>query len=143
MPSSACKELAPTEIYPLSLHDALPISYRGRGRGSGRGLRPGPARRRRVRPRLSRSEEHTSELQSLRHLVCRLLLVRSWRPPRSTLFPYTTLFRSLTAGVVGALVEDSGPVLLVVAVFALGCLDRKSTRLNSSHLGISYAVFCL
>src|SRR5262245_13624910 len=36
-----------------------------------------------------RSEEHTSELQSLRHLVCRLL-----RPPRSTLFPYTTLFRS-------------------------------------------------
>src|ERR1035441_7135928 len=40
----------------------------------------------------SRSEEHTSELQSLRHLVCRLLLVG--RPPSSTLFPYTTLFRS-------------------------------------------------
>src|SRR5438045_1084003 len=40
----------------------------------------------------NRSEEHTSELQSLRHLVCRLLLVR--RPPRPTLFPYTTLFRS-------------------------------------------------
>src|ERR1035438_6282549 len=40
-----------------------------------------------------RSEEHTSELQSLRHLVCRLLLeIR--QPPRSTLFPYTTLFRS-------------------------------------------------
>src|SRR5262245_16671398 len=39
----------------------------------------------------TRSEEHTSELQSLRHLVCRLLLPR---PPRSTLFPYTTLFRS-------------------------------------------------
>src|ERR1039458_9325187 len=40
----------------------------------------------------SRSEEHTSELQSLRHLVCRLLLER--RPPISPLFPYTTLFRS-------------------------------------------------
>src|ERR1035441_6530185 len=42
-----------------------------------------------------RSEEHTSELQSLRHLVCRLLLEMIRRPPRSTLFPYTTLFRSL------------------------------------------------
>src|ERR1039458_3114503 len=42
-----------------------------------------------------RSEEHTSELQSLRHLVCRLLLEKMIRlPPRSTLFPYTTLFRS-------------------------------------------------
>src|SRR5690348_1262801 len=44
----------------------------------------------------SRSEEHTSELQSPVHLVCRLLLVRP--PPISTLFPYTTLFRSLTLG---------------------------------------------
>src|ERR1035438_8446588 len=50
----------------------------------------------------SRSEEHTSELQSLRHLVCRLLLEKKQnfflmmrRPPRSTLFPYTTLFRSI------------------------------------------------
>src|ERR1035438_7760703 len=43
---------------------------------------------------LARSEEHTSELQSLRHLVCRLLLEKIRRPPRSTLFPYTTLFRS-------------------------------------------------
>src|ERR1039458_5320392 len=43
-----------------------------------------------------RSEEHTSELQSLRHLVCRLLLEKMIRrKPRSTLFPYTTLFRSL------------------------------------------------
>src|SRR5262245_41081344 len=45
-----------------------------------------------ARHRRRRSEEHTSELQSLRHLVCRLLLVMS--PPISTLFPYTTLFRS-------------------------------------------------
>src|SRR5256885_9920549 len=68
------------------------------------------------------------------------------RPPRSTLFPYTTLFRSRIAdehhpplgqGVgLGEGVED--------AVDLLGRdADRKSTRLNSSHLVISYAVFCL
>src|SRR5258708_33104752 len=66
-------DTATTEIYTLSLHDALPISPR-RGRdGSGRGRpRPGPLRRRRRARR--RSEEHTSELQSPDHLVCRLLL---------------------------------------------------------------------
>src|SRR5256885_4107544 len=85
------------------------------------------------------------------------------RPPRSTLFPYTTLFRSLILG--------SGPAGLGAAVYGasegldtlvidsralggqagtsrqienyLGFPDRKSTRLNSSHLVISYAVFCL
>src|ERR1039458_10769150 len=58
------------------------------------------------------------------------------RPPRSTLFPYTTLFRSETAcGTVGSCPRRS-PQLF-------SPLDRKSTRLNSSHLGISYAVFCL
>src|SRR5438874_989554 len=45
-----------------------------------------------------RSEEHTSELQSRRDLVCRLLLEKIQLPPRSTLFPYTTLFRSLGNG---------------------------------------------
>src|SRR3712207_6982901 len=76
------------------------------------------------------------------------------RPPRSTLFPYTTLFRS--AVVVRALVfSDLSHQSLVqaqeAAVLAfppLGsspfpALDRKSTRLNSSHANISYAVFCL
>src|SRR5262245_63863755 len=82
------------------------------------------------------------------------------RPPRSTLFPYTTLFRSRCLLAVGgiekalglgeSLVEDgiadaaavssSGVCLDAVAALAE---DRKSTRLNSSHLGISYAVFCL
>src|SRR3712207_8841841 len=79
------------------------------------------------------------------------------RPPRSTLFPYTTLFRSpthwlpfvLTARVqrwgklktlgITAL-AGSGHVLMTAL---LGLLDRKSTRLNSSHANISYAVFCL
>src|SRR3989338_5766721 len=46
------------------------------------------------RKRFGRSEEHTSELQSQFHLICRLLFLRIRRPPRSTLFPYTTLFRS-------------------------------------------------
>src|SRR5256885_9541436 len=68
------------------------------------------------------------------------LMIR--RPPRSTLFPYTTLFRSLWA-------TGNLPHVRCAASQrgqALGRLhsqDRKSTRLNSSHLVISYAVFCL
>src|ERR1035441_2691551 len=97
-----------------------------------------------------RSEEHTSELQSLRHLVCRLLLekkslhrselghfLRNGRPPRSTLFPYTTLFRS------GERRWRPHRHRSGHARKARRQSDRKSTRLNSSHLGISYAVFCL
>src|SRR5438270_9784206 len=61
------------------------------------------------------------------------------RPPRSTLFPYTTLFRSLLERLdqrgFGVARRRLGEVLLR--------LDRKSTRLNSSHSQISYAVFCL
>src|SRR5256885_11467858 len=86
------------------------------------------------------------------------------RPPRSTLFPYTTLFRSfgcvclydgagqtLTVASVGS---KSGPLAAELALMEgttvqidenglSSCVDRKSTRLNSSHLVISYAVFCL
>src|SRR3712207_8009456 len=84
------------------------------------------------------------------------------RPPRSTLFPYTTLFRSLcgvAAGRVDAYYEqglnpwDMSAGLLIAAEAgvrtgdlrggAAGYGDRKSTRLNSSHANISYAVFCL
>src|SRR3712207_7037084 len=89
------------------------------------------------------------------------------RPPRSTLFPYTTLFRSSVTyrggnELIGAfianhaqalgheLVEDTYQQLFLGAVLArlLGgngraLVDRKSTRLNSSHANISYAVFCL
>src|SRR3712207_7647942 len=82
------------------------------------------------------------------------------RPPRSTLFPYTTLFRSahvagegvgtgrpledVSSGprgdvVVARIAEDS----IVAAPSADPVIDRKSTRLNSSHANISYAVFCL
>src|SRR5256885_5727170 len=75
------------------------------------------------------------------------------RPPRSTLFPYTTLFRSL------ARVQQDGELRRTPVVVFTGreltdaeetelrkaakSIDRKSTRLNSSHLVISYAVFCL
>src|SRR2546429_7215874 len=63
------------------------------------------------------------------------------RPPRSTLFPYTTLFRSQVEGVAQ---DDLRAHLLQAARHhALDGADRKSTRLNSSHGYISYAVFCL
>src|SRR5437899_12041012 len=72
------------------------------------------------------------------------------RPPRSTLFPYTTLFRSnariqvLSTGL-GRVKPDwaTGIPAPLENPASRGPGDRKSTRLNSSHLGISYAVFCL
>src|SRR5436309_11408087 len=77
-------------------------------------------------------------------------------PPTSTLFPYTTLFRSpvlkIFIDVYGAVIdalkplfEVIGPLLGALAPIlgALATVDRKSTRLNSSHVKISYAVFCL
>src|SRR3712207_8231468 len=92
------------------------------------------------------------------------------RPPRSTLFPYTTLFRSellaacyrnslalaeengvesiafpaISTGIFGYPVEEAAGVALGTTKDAVDSLeDRKSTRLNSSHANISYAVFCL
>src|SRR5262245_66647842 len=93
-------------------------------------------------------------------------VVMMLRPPRSTLFPYTTLFRSMCRSVAlstcragecchGAVVEFGscrGAAMQRSHCLACGGTrptnprgesDRKSTRLNSSHLGISYAVFCL
>src|SRR5260221_7678663 len=71
------------------------------------------------------------------------------RPPRSTLFPYTTLFRSLQWDRAPDWVSDPLTISLHRIILAQGLsgggisLDRKSTRLNSSHTVISYAVFCL
>src|SRR5947209_15145693 len=76
-------------------------------------------------------------------------------PPRSTLFPYTTLFRSIVFAVALAVVtyidrvciSQAAPLITRDLQFSkeqMGyVLDRKSTRLNSSHANISYAVFCL
>src|SRR3712207_7568718 len=88
-------------------------------------------------------------------IVFFFLMIR--RPPRSTLFPYTTLFRSrkplLLAACIGyavltyplfLLLNTGSLVAAIVSHVMLGALlDRKSTRLNSSHANISYAVFCL
>src|SRR3712207_8462665 len=80
------------------------------------------------------------------------------RPPRSTLFPYTTLFRSRAAGerdlllgefrgvvrlTVCGVVLDEKSIVGVLGSGVVAVQDRKSTRLNSSHANISYAVFCL
>src|SRR2546430_11881375 len=68
------------------------------------------------------------------------------RPPRSTLFPYTTLFRSLRHGLLCRTLvfkTDSEKTAFKSVCRDLAIEDRKSTRLNSSHSQISYAVFCL
>src|SRR3712207_7805133 len=91
------------------------------------------------------------------HLVFFFLMIR--RPPRSTLFPYTTLFRSEEVKardtlylVHGIDIIALGPIAGLIAINETYRLsfatqtehqDRKSTRLNSSHANISYAVFCL
>src|SRR2546430_13650679 len=75
----------------------------------------------------------------LRFTIIFFLMIR--RPPRSTLFPYTTLFRSISfvriVSSISTVTEDATTACVVDRP------DRKSTRLNSSHSQISYAVFCL
>src|SRR3989338_8168607 len=93
MPSFFFNDTATTEIYPLSLHDALPISCFLSCRSCPLCL-PLTSAQQHPQGLCRRSEEHTSELQSQFHLVCRLFFLMIRRPPRSTLFPYTTLFRS-------------------------------------------------
>src|SRR2546429_5130136 len=78
-------DTATTEIYTLSLHDALPISRHGRPAGAPGPGRGRPARQQGPAGRPGRSEEHTSELQSRLHLVCRLLLEKKKKTARNTL----------------------------------------------------------
>src|SRR3712207_6944114 len=91
-------------------------------------------------------------------VVCLFFFLMIRRPPRSTLFPYTTLFRSVVVGDQGA-ADHVGVAAEVLGggvqhhvraqrerLLQVGRgegVDRKSTRLNSSHANISYAVFCL
>src|SRR5437667_8268283 len=72
------------------------------------------------------------------------------RPPRSTLFPYTTLFRSMSTKNYGLelhpdLLQSAARLVLTISfdIYPYPQKDRKSTRLNSSHITTSYAVFCL
>src|SRR2546426_12557062 len=91
--------------------------------------------------------QYISLSSNLQYLLFFFLMIR--RPPRSTLFPYTTLFRShrqRPAEYHDAMVDrtpEQPGVALRQRVEAALEQDRKSTRLNSSHLVISYAVFCL
>src|SRR5258708_21122936 len=73
----------------------------------------------------------------LTHYLFFFLMIR--RPPRSTLFPYTTLFRSVCISDLPISSSDVSRIFFSAMI----PLDRKSTRLNSSHQIISYAVFCL
>src|SRR5258708_37791076 len=77
------------------------------------------------------------------HLFFFFLMIR--RPPRSTLFPYTTLFRSCCDPSVDSDPRECHPICTncEMALNYVVVRDRKSTRLNSSHQIISYAVFCL
>src|SRR3990172_340074 len=139
MPFFFFNDTATTEIYTLSLHDALPIwrtfyplrfsiSYFRLIANHG------------ASDEKARSEEHTSELQSRLQFLCRFFFLMIRRPPRSTLFPYTTLFRSgelFTRSVSPFPIFGSSRTM----AHRMRRLDRKSTRLNSSQGYNSYAVF--
>src|SRR5471032_3379273 len=121
MPSCACKKKKPGVIDRGP--DRRPVGRFRRPVDPGRAGRPG-----------ARDPDGGAGLQ----FFC--LIIR--RPPRSTLFPYTTLVRSRTFWLVGAARIRILPLRLTNARQA-AVSDRKSTRLNYSHITISYAVFCL
>src|ERR1039457_361465 len=170
-------DTATTEIYTLSLHDALPICTRFWPSVCSS---PFPW----SFPGLSRSEEHTSELQSPCNLVCRLLLEKKTRhihlghvPPGQRArqgacavgpLRLPSVLRSdhriqeffffndtATTEIYPLSLHDALPISSISSARFSTCpqirpkssstamIDRKSTRLNSSHLVISYAVFCL
>src|SRR3712207_7111253 len=92
------------------------------------------------------------------YLCCSFFFLMIRRPPRSTLFPYTTLFRSAVPRGIPRTPERNNLAVrtedhpleylefhgeIPAGQYGAGTIDRKSTRLNSSHANISYAVFCL
>src|ERR1035441_384042 len=125
--------------YTTLFRSVLDGLFRGASVAAGGGLPTGAP----AAPLGARSEEHTSELQSLRHLVCRLLLERCGDHRDLLSFP------TRRSSDLFSMVYSEGLLLPLAAGCLLALqqrrwvLDRKSTRLNSSHLGISYAVFCL
>src|ERR1035438_1493149 len=141
MPSFFFNDTATSDIYTLSLHDALPICAASLKEEHHDELPDNVPRQGCPKGAPARSEEHTSELQSLRHLVCRLFFLMIRRPPISTLFPYTTLFRSALPPLRRNIMTNYPTTSRGKGARRGRQPDRKSTRLNSSHLGISYAVF--
>src|SRR5437868_15011202 len=85
--------------------------------------------------------------KSIHYFILYFFFLMIRRPPRSTLFPYTTLFRSQHYEAPGTYtlfaVKNQASGLLFFISVSDARPDRKSTRLNSSHVSISYAVFCL
>src|ERR1039458_1024644 len=127
MPPSACKKRGAPQTRP---------------RCPPRRTRPSPASSPVVlsRRRLEQRAGDTCCAYVCQHCLLQVFFLVIRRPPRSTLFPYTTLFRS---GLEAMPVLSSEAIADAAGEVAGYLRDRKSTRLNSSHLGISYAVFCL
>src|SRR3990167_6937204 len=141
MPSFFFNDTATTEIYPLSLHDALPIWIASNP--TGLTWKGGASAAAAVVERSLRrgSGEHTSELHSQSNLLCPLFFLMIRRPPRSTLFPYTTLFRSGSPPTRPASRGRAAPPPPRPSSSAPCGGGRESTRLNSTHSPISYALF--
>src|SRR5882724_9176780 len=124
-----------TTLFRSTMRANTPAHLRSAGQ-----YRPCPSSPKQIR---ARSEEHTSELQSLRHLVCRLLLERCGDPRDLHSFPTRRSSDLLCAQILPPTCARRASIALARVRRSKSALDRKSTRLNSSHLGISYAVFCL
>src|SRR3990167_4001180 len=139
MPSFFFNDTATTEIYTLSLHDALPISRFARPDSPRRAAHRTLIRRRHSAPRRT-DRKSTRLLQSQSNLVCRLFFLMIRRPPRSTLFPYTTLFRSRA---LLALIRRGALRIEPLSAGDIPRLDEQIGRAHvySSHSQISYAVF--
>src|SRR3990172_3746832 len=141
MPSFFFNDTATPEIYTLSLHDALPIYLSAPSPVASAGRFALQAMDLASFDGFQRSEEHTSELHSRLHLLCPLFFLMIRRPPRSTLFPYTTLFRSTSRPPAPLRAPGGSPSRRWTSPASMASRDRKSTRLNSTHGYISYALF--
>src|SRR3989304_5545221 len=141
MPPFFFNDAATTEIYPLSLHDALPISSTSGHCGSWRTCWDSAARAGSTTCCARRSGEDTAELQSRLQSACRLFFLMMRRPPRSTLFPYTTLFRSLLLRGTVARGGPAGTARPGRDQRPAAREDRERTRLNSSHGYNPHAAF--
>src|SRR3990167_3856781 len=141
MPAFFFNDTATTEISTLSLHDALPI-YKAEEKKEVKEHKAEEKKEAKEhKEEKHRSEEHTSELQSQSNLVCRLFFLMIRLPPRSPLFPYTTLFRSIKQKRKRKSRSTKLKKRRKQKSTKKRSIDRKSTRLNSSHSQISYAGF--